>query len=204
VRPVQETFFEADELLELSRLQAELEERQRLIQAQIDSLTELDAPQRAPSPVSRPAPSGPRPLSISQEIRQIQDIEYSEAVDESRRQDAEQRRTEEERRAGEAEQQKRVDDLMAQFRQLPPEPDSGPTIAVSLSGKGRVVRRFDPETYGRIVYIWVAGLSQESHRRLAIDNFELKSTVGNVKLEVDQTLSEQAITGRNMFAISEL
>jgi hypothetical protein len=148
------------------------------------------------------------PLGELQLLRRSQDDEYVETVEEAQRREAEEdrmRRESEEAKGRIAEEMERkASEVEEMARAMAPEPMQGVAIAASLVGGERVVRRFRPSDQGKWVYAWVAWKSTGKGRVLAFDDFELKTTVGNAKLECDRTLHEQGITGRVLFAVSLL
>ncbi|KAH0795646.1 hypothetical protein GPJ56_000525 [Histomonas meleagridis] len=137
-------------------------------------------------------------LSSTQEIVQLQNIEYNEALKEAQIRTELEKQTAEEKANEEEEMQKLINSL-------PPEPAIGVTIAVLLKNGKRVMRRFDPKSKGIYVYVWVLMQINENtpDEKLSLDSFDVKLSVSAKKIEKEQTLEEQNISGR-VFAIVDI
>jgi hypothetical protein len=138
----------------------------------------------------------------------VQDFEYEEAVEAALIKEEEQASalriaTEEQNRTA-MEAQRKETELTAFLQQMPPEPPKGVTIAVAMPEGGKPMRRFDPAAEAHWVYVWVAGATLSTAHPLSLGSFELSTTVGSVKLEEQQTLSQQGITGRVLLVVSVL
>lgn len=163
-----------------------------------------------PPPRTPPRPKSNPVLTESMEIRQIQDIEYIEAVEREKqkaREEEQKKRLEENKiKLEEAKKQKRANDVLMQFNSLAPEPEKGTIIAVQMPNGKRITRKFDPSVKGVQIYAWIAGQTLDSpeEEKLFLDSFEVNTTIGKTKVDIEKTLVEQELTGRIMLIINIL
>jgi len=103
----------------------------------------------------------------------------------------------------EEEKQKKEAEVISRYYGLPPEPNSGITIAVIINGE-RCIRKFNPKMCASDVYSWVAGQTINcDDEKLFLDEFEL-IIPGKGVLDPELTLEEQELKGRIMLQIHDL
>lgn len=175
-------------------------------------------PQRSglavPERIDEPAPAKPktppmeRVLTASQQLRRDQDDEYVRAMEIQRLKDQEEerqrRKEEEDQREQEEQQINREDEVRVKFRTLPPEPATGTTVAVMMPNRMRIMRKFNPQSKGELLYVWVAGQTIDTDDKLFLDSFNLKNSVGGTVIAKNEPIDEQGLSGRVMLVIDVL
>ena len=145
-----------------------------------------------------------RPPSEDQLVMRDQDAEYQRALEEAQRRETERRNQEiEDQRARmeEQEAQKREEDQRATMKEIAltmPEPEQGSLIAFTMPNGERIRRRFEPDTMGEFVWLFVAGQPQMQAGDKTAD-FVLKWAGG--QLDRNKTLAEQKIGDRMMLQV---
>lgn len=174
------------------------------------------SPQRlvVPERIDEPAPAKPktppkeRVLTASQQLRRDQDDEYVRAMEIQRLKDQEEerqrRKEEEDQREQEEQQINREDEVRVKFQALPPEPAAGTTVAVMMPNRARIMRKFDPQSKGELLYVWVAGQTIGTDDKLFLDSFNLKNSVGGTVIAKNEPIDEQGLSGRVMLVIDVL
>jgi hypothetical protein len=133
-----------------------------------------------------------------------QDAEYLAACAAQAALETKQRQREEQIRLAQEEAEDRLigqtELIQAKYLSLPPEPEQGTTIAISVEGK-RKMRKFPPEAPGEHIYFWVAAEFIAAGQTKDPEEFEVKFFDKVVDREL--SLEGQKITGRVIVTVSE-
>ena len=164
----------------------------------------------APSqdPCAEPVREDSTPASSHRDIIIDQDRAYQDACEEhdrrTREAESQHHFEENEKEIAEQEQQSKEAEVMRLYYGLPPEPQTGTTVAVMSNGE-RLVRKFSSDEKAGDIYIWIAGQSvlADAEEKLFLDEFELRMP-GGIVVDPNQTLEQQGLEGRVMVQVHML
>ena len=147
----------------------------------------------------------------NQSIRTNQNDEYDKLLQEtllSRSEEYKEKREQnnikmqEEKKAKEQKEnlQKLIENIKQEAEKLPPEPETGVSIAVILPNQKRIIRKFDPNEQAQDVYTWVAADDSLIQDETYSTEFDLVCPFSPV-LDRHKTIAAQGFKGRVLFNV---